>query len=157
MVHAIVQRCSCAPRISKYTPGMSSGVSVGRVMFVLLSVLIAAACTSSNGSTPGDQQCTWPAALNDAGPGACGVARALLYCSYPSGAGCSCLSDDPTTCPGCGPSTGATCTSKCAANEYATSCGGPPSSNVTYQGLPASCHSVGGTPGGNLYGCCPCE
>ncbi|MEO8901941.1 MAG: hypothetical protein ABI627_10475 [Polyangiaceae bacterium] len=105
-------------------------------------------------------ECTWPASLNDAGLGACGVGRAYVNCTGPSG-GCLCLSDDPTTCAACaeqfqGP---LTCVSECAANEYAVSCGGPPQpgSGFVYQDVPAACHSVAATPGGSQYACCPCQ
>ena len=107
-------------------------------------------------------QCRWPDSLDDAGPGACSVGRAYIQCTYPSGAGCACLSDDPTGCPGCGPASGAVCTSVCSAGEYAVSCGGPPlvladgGAGFDYQSAPSGCRAAGGTPGGNEYSCCPC-
>ena len=107
-------------------------------------------------------QCQWPDSLNDAGPGACAVARTYVACTYPAGGGCSCLSDDPTSCPECGPSTGATCRSMCGANDYAVSCGGPPQPiadggvGFEYQSVPAACSVLAVTPGGNAYACCPC-
>jgi hypothetical protein len=114
---------------------------------------------SSAGAVTNPSECGWPVSLDDAGPGACAVGRAYVNCTGASG-GCLCLSDDPTTCAGCaeqfpGP---LTCVSECAANEYAVSCGGPPTfDGVTYQDVPANCHLVGATPGGNQYACCPCE
>jgi len=108
-------------------------------------------------------QCRWPDSLDDGGPGACAVARAYVQCTYPSGAGCFCLNDDPTSCPECGPNTGAVCTSVCAPDEYAVSCGGPPrvlsdgGVGFDYQSAPASCTPAGATPGGNEYSCCPCR
>jgi hypothetical protein len=123
--------------------------------------------------------CHWPASLDDAGPGACGVGRAYVKCTYPSGVSCEagggasspggltmlCLSDDPTSCAGCVSIAGAaTCTDMCAPDEYAVSCGGPPqfsndggSGDFAYQEPPANCVGVGGTPAGNAYFCCPCE
>jgi hypothetical protein len=124
-------------------------------------------------------ECHWPASLNDAGPGACAVGRAYVSCSYPTGVSCEggggassksgvsmgCISDDPTSCEGCGSTSGAaTCKSICAPNEYAVSCGGPPHPSndggpdeFVYQQAPANCRDVGVTPGGNQYSCCPCE
>jgi hypothetical protein len=124
--------------------------------------------------------CQWPASLNDAGPGACSVGRAYVKCTYPTGVSCEggegassrqggltmlCISDDLTSCSGCGSTAGtATCTDLCAPNEYGLSCGGPPhfnpdggGDNFTYQEPPANCVGMGGTPAGNGYYCCPCE
>lgn len=107
------------------------------------------AADSSIPSTDPSAQCSWPAYLDEGGPGACGVGRAFVECQYPVGVTCEgetsvsgggsgpsgsttgitqlCLSDDPTTCSGCSSISGtATCTSKCGSNEYAVSCGGPP-------------------------------
>lgn len=121
--------------------------------------------TNSQDAAAAVRACRWPESLNDAGPGirACAVGRAYVECSYPSGAGCGCISNDPTTCPGCGPATGATCHSQCAANEYAVSCGGPPALlpdggiGDPYQDAPAACTVIAGTPAGNSYSCCPCQ
>jgi hypothetical protein len=119
--------------------------------------------TSSDSSTAaaetGGSSCMHATALDDGGPGACSVALAYLECTYPSGAGCGCLSDDPTACPGCGPSEGATCKNHCNANEYAVACGGPPSpnSNVVYQDVPDACVGASYTPAGVVFACCPCE
>jgi hypothetical protein len=128
--------------------------------------------------------CQWPASLNDGGRGACSVGRAYVECSYPEGFSCAggpggsgggssgggvtqlCISDDPTSCPGCESINGpATCTNKCAPNEYVVSCGGLPPfpaaggpPDVVYQQAPAGCVPVipEGT-AGNVYSCCPCE
>ncbi len=122
------------------------------------------AATPADASTKAAVQCHWPESLNDAGPGACTVGRAYVVCHFPSGAGCLCISDDPTSCPNCGPVTGATCQNVCAQGEYAVSCGGPPipiglpdGGFGSYQKAPDGCTGVGATPGGNLYSCCPCE
>jgi hypothetical protein len=122
----------------------------------------AATCVIDAGASTTLLACQWPASLNDAGPGACTVGRAYVVCSYPSGGGELCISDDPTSCPGF---SSTACTNKCAPNEYAVSCGGPPPGPTadggapafTYQEAPAGCVSVGFTPGGNEYSCCPCE
>jgi hypothetical protein len=121
-----------------------------------------------NAPVDGLPACAWPANLADAGPGACRVGRAFVGCTYPSGVICeggtgasfptmACISDDPTSCSGCGSIAGAaTCTNMCAPNEYAVSCGGL--DNFEYQQPPATCVRVGGvTPGGSGFYCCPCE
>ncbi len=134
--------------------------------------------SGAGGSTASPGPCKWPASLDDAGPGACSVARAYVHCTYPSGVACeggarasspsglgmSCLSDDLTSCSGCISTTGVmTCMSVCAANEYAVSCGGPPRPSpdggfaADYQGPPDGCVGVDGTPAGNSYSCCPCQ
>jgi hypothetical protein len=136
------------------------------VSSIILDAGAPALDSSTRDSAAATQACRWPESLNDAGPGvrACGVGRAFVECTYPSGAGCGCISDDPTSCPGCGPASGATCRSRCAPNEYAVSCGGPPALPLPdgsfaslYQDAPDACVGVAGTPAGNLYSCCPCE
>jgi hypothetical protein len=159
---------------------------------VLLGSAVGCSSTSSGAGTPdgaamtSDDQigatsstCHWPASLDDAGPGACSVGRAYVECVYPSGVSCEagggafspggvtmgCISDDPTSCTGCASTAGAaTCTDKCAPNEYAVSCGGPPHFSVdggpddfVYRQAPSNCVDIGATPGGNVYSCCPCE
>jgi hypothetical protein len=123
--------------------------------------------------------CAWPTPV-DAGPGACRVGRFHLECHFPEGATCDsgqsytgtggvrmlCVSDDPTGCPGCHPTSGSvTCTSKCAANQYATSCGGPPMRAAVdgggydpsyYEEPAAVCSLVTPTPSGMAFWCCPC-
>jgi hypothetical protein len=139
-----------------------------------------AATSSDRQSAATPSACHWPASLDDAGPGACTVGRAYVECVYPSGVSCEagggafspggltmgCISDDPTSCTGCASTAGAaTCTDKCGPNEYAVSCGGPPhppsgdggSDDFVYQQAPSNCVDIGGTPGGNVYSCCPCE
>jgi hypothetical protein len=138
----------------------------------------ATASTTADASPVTYGPCSWPASLNDGGPGACTVGRAYVTCSYPVGVTCEgglgasggqggiemgCISDDPTSC-GCTSTSGAaTCRNMCAPNEYAVSCGGPPhfdedgSSNFAYQETPDGCVGVGATPGGNAYSCCPCQ
>jgi hypothetical protein len=111
------------------------------------------------------------------GPGACQLGRAYVACDYPVGASCDgggtlagqggvhmgCISDDPTTC-GCSSIAGsATCRSICADNEYAVRCGGLPrhlpdgGGWIAYQEAPDGCATVGVTPGGSNFSCCPCE
>jgi hypothetical protein len=136
-------------------------------------------CVIPDGGAAAPSTCKWPTSLDDAGPGACGVGRAYVKCTYPSGVSCEggvgasspggltmlCISEDPTSCSGCESISGPpTCTNMCAPNEYAVSCGGPPRfssdggfDNFAYQQAPANCVGVGGTPAGNLYSCCPCE
>ena len=140
----------------------------------------SAALTSGSSAIDGAMgQCRWPSDLYDGGPGACRVARAYVQCVYPSGVECEggvgasspsgsltmgCLSDVATSCSGCTSTSGAaSCTSLCAATEYAISCGGPPRPlpdggfGVDYQEPPDACTGAGGTPAGNAYFCCPCE
>jgi len=143
---------------------------------------VDSATEGADGGPPGSGvsalgQCPWPASLNDAGPGACTVGRAFVECSYPSGVVCDgglgasggsgitmlCISDDPTSCSGCASTAGAaTCKNRCAANEYAVSCGGPPipspdgSFSDDYQAPPHGCVGAGVTPGGSAFSCCPC-
>ena len=112
-------------------------------------------------STRVDRACEPPANLRDAGPHvrACTFGRAYLECTFPGGGGCLCISDDPSMCRGCA----APCQNRCADDEYAVSCGGPPllsedgGVTETYQELLAGCVIVAGTPAGNAYACCPCE
>jgi hypothetical protein len=107
---------------------------------------------SSDASTA---SCHWAASLDDAGPGGCVAARAVVKCTDASGAGCGCLSDDPTRCPGCGPDNGFTCEDACTSGEYAVSCGGI--AVPTTEEPPAGCRSAGANPGGFAFYCCPCE
>src|SRR3984957_216292 len=139
-----------------------------------------AAMTSDGQIGATSSTCHWPASLDDAGPGACSVGRAYVECIYPSGVSCEggpaafspggvtmgCISGDPTSCTGCASTAGAaTCTDKCAPNEYAVSCGRPPpppsddggADDFVYQQAPSNCVDVAATPGGNVYSCCPCE
>lgn len=102
------------------------------------------------------------AGLRDGGPGACSVAIAALSCTAPSGAGCGCLSNDPTTCAAptaCGPGYGFACTNQCAVNEYAAGCGGTPQPDggYVYSQPPAGCRLVDAFPSGESFYCCPCQ
>jgi hypothetical protein len=127
-------------------------------------------------ASPGLPACAWPTPV-DAGPGACRVGRVFLTCDFPSGGSCDtglafgpnmamlCISDDPGACTGCSATTGtATCTSKCAPNQYAMECGGPPRLDPDggmdrgyYEQAPAECVLVGPTPSGAAFWCCPCQ
>ena len=124
--------------------------------------------------------CRWPTPV-DAGPGACSVGRLHLECIYPAGVAFDdgstwtspsgpvrdlCLSDDPTICPGAHSIAGpASCQSKCASNQYAMSCGGPPRLALDgggydpayYQEPPDVCTLATPTPSGMGFWCCPCE
>jgi hypothetical protein len=87
------------------------------------------------------------------------VARYFLQCGPGNDITGLCLSDDPTACQG--PNAIPHCTDQCEADEYAVSCGGPPvldaDGSVQPTPLPPSaCRSMGGTPGGNVFYCCPC-
>jgi hypothetical protein len=133
--------------------------------------------SGGDGAAASQVECHWPAGLNDGGPGACHVGRAYVECAYSEGVTCEdgtgafspdgvtelCLSNDGRSCSGCRSTTGtAACASKCAVNEYAVSCGGPPrptpdgGSASEYQSAPTGCIAIGSTPGGNTYSCCPC-
>lgn len=113
--------------------------------------------TSKDAALAASSSCSWPAQLNDGGPGACHVARASLSCVNSAGDGCGCLSDDPTRCDSC-EGTGWTCHDQCAANEYAAWCGGPPRHNgSSYDDPPPACRGVSGLPSGTGIYCCPCE
>jgi hypothetical protein len=138
--------------------------------------------SSSEASSP-DASLQWPVCSYptpvDAGPGACRVGRAQLYCTYPYGVTCDdgmtwtspsgpvgmlCVTDDPTGCPGCHPIAGtATCESKCAPNQFVMECGGVPRytdagpDHDYYEEPPATCTLVTPTPAGVAFWCCPCE
>ena len=107
-------------------------------------------------------ECNYPMSSADAGPGACTVARALVECTSdePNAATCECLSEDPTTCAFCEQQLkgNVTCVSKCAGNEYAMGCGGPPipDGDVHYQDAPSGCAGLGYSPAGSEFVCCPC-
>jgi hypothetical protein len=109
---------------------------------------------AASATTTGNQ-CGRAAGIGASTPGACGGARAAIDCEFPNGAGCDCITDN-ASCEGC--STGATCTNKCAANEYAVSCGaiGPGDPSITYADAPAGCRLAIATPAGIAFYCCPC-
>lgn len=90
--------------------------------------------------------CNWPTELDRANyqPGKCVADRVSDLCQV------SGLNGKPD------------CKNLCNPNEYGVSCGGirPGSGadpNQTNLPLPANCRSLGGDPGGNSHGCCPCE
>jgi hypothetical protein len=133
---------------------------------VVLVALAFAGCSSSgsgsgtglSSSSSNTAACNGPSGFPEAGPGvvACTVGRAYLKCATSGGGGCLCISDDPSQCPGCGPSKGFSCTNQCLPGWYGVSCGGPPNPAGGYQSLPSGCTSLGYTPGGSEFGCCPC-
>jgi hypothetical protein len=137
----------------------------------ILLVSVASVVTVACGSTDPNQsksgtgtsslasvQCSWPASLDDGGPGGCTAARALVSCTF-SGGGCGCTSDGPLECGGgCGSETGASCSDGCAANEYVVACGGiGPNAGGANAEPPSACHFVSAVPAGIAYYCCPCE
>jgi hypothetical protein len=115
--------------------------------------------------------CSLPTPV-DAGADACLIGRFHLQCTYPAGVAFGdgstftspngpvrdlCVSDDPTGCPGSHPISGvATCESKCAPDQYAISCGGPPDQGY-YQEPPDTCVLATPTPSGVGFWCCPCQ
>jgi hypothetical protein len=132
------------------------------LLIVLCLVVAAMGCGRSDatgGGLPNDSSgCGYAAGLDSTAPGACKVGRVQLACTLPSGGGCECVTDE-MTCSGCGSDVGGVCQSKCGANEYAVSCGGPPpfDGSFTYADPPAGCHSGLGNPGGSAFYCCPCQ
>src|SRR5262252_8035626 len=96
-------------------------------LFAVAFAAAAALCCSgtnsiTNANDLGAVQCHWPSTLDDAGPGACHAARALVACHDSSGHTCSFLSDDAMTCSACGAGDSG-CQDQCGANQYAVSCG----------------------------------
>jgi hypothetical protein len=95
--------------------------------------------------------------------GQCSTAPYLLSCKAANGGGAVCISDDATQCPSCSPNApcvepaGVTyvCQDQCSADEYGAVCGSP-DPNVVAGNPPAACRSMGVTPGGAQYYCCPC-
>jgi hypothetical protein len=133
---------------------------------ILSSALILVACgakTSNGTGTTGQGEqlpaCTFATGLADVGAGAsneCSAARAYVTCKFSNGDGEGCLSDDPAQCPGAGPvgATGPSCQDACTSGEYGVACGGPgPSSQAQ---PPTGCRTIGITPGGTEFFCCPC-
>ncbi len=119
---------------------------------------LADGATQGDAAAQGDGQCLRSQALADAGPmvTACTVGNAFVECTFDGGASCECISDDPTTCAGCGlADAGATCRSMCASNQYAISCGG--SSGGSFQAAPSGCVGSASSPEGSEYYCCPCQ
>jgi hypothetical protein len=132
------------------------------LLFLLLRLgLLSIGCgrTDATGGLHNDPStCGHAADVDSTAPGACETGRAQLSCTFASGAGCDCVTDD-TSCEGCGPNTSATCVNKCTANEYAVACGGPPPPNgsFTYAAPPAGCRGLSFGPGGGGFYCCPCQ
>ncbi len=100
--------------------------------------------------------CTWPTSFDpvDAGgDGQCTAGRAFLSCAGPGGIHMLCLSDNATQCPKPTPD-GYTCTDECHPDEFGAGCGHlrpgaqPPA--------PAGCRTLGPTPAGPVFYCCPC-
>jgi hypothetical protein len=130
------------------------------MLTALALALLGAACSSAPLSGTGSQlsalpECSWSSSLNDAAPGACTAARALVTCTEANGEGSFCLSNDALTCSGTG--AGATCQDKCAPNQYAVSCGQVGPSDSGDATPPANCSPGLFTPGGVAFYCCPCS
>lgn len=130
-----------------------------RMMLGVAALGAVAGCSGSGGlaetqtdASTSAGQCHYASGVGDGKPGSCGAGRALIDCEAPNGSGCGCMTDG-TTCPGCG--TGATCTNKCAADEYVVSCGGIGPTTSQFN-PPAACHFAGAVPAGIAYYCCPC-
>jgi hypothetical protein len=125
----------------------------------LFSLVAALSCSgndsATNGNNLGAEQCRWPSSLDDAGPGGCQAARALVACHDSAGDTCACLSSDPQSCAMCGAAY-SNCQDTCAANEYAVVCGsvGPSSGGIAAP--PSGCTSKGASAGGTISYCCPC-
>jgi hypothetical protein len=112
------------------------------------------------GASGGSAQCGWQSGLDAVG---CTAKRAYVECTYPSGASCAGLSDDPTTNTACGPTDpscpscvvdgGPICQNQCTAAEYGVACGSP---GAPFVGEPVGCRLSLVTPGGVVFHCCPC-
>jgi hypothetical protein len=96
--------------------------------------------------------CDVPKNSNSAPIGACLSAPKFVDCTL-DGSSAGCLSNGADACTGL---EGATCVSKCAANQYAVSCGGPATNGVTYDPVPANCKIVATAQNGKSYACCSC-
>ena len=109
--------------------------------------------TGSGGSGNGGA-CNVPTNSNSAPIGSCLSAAKFVDCTL-DGGGVGCLSNNANTCTGY---EGAVCVSKCASNQYAVACGGPPAAGgVTYEPVPSNCTVVAVTPSGKSYACCSCD
>jgi hypothetical protein len=139
----------------------------------------ASASEAGEAGAGGFPGCRLDPSLDDAGPGvrACTVGKALVQCTDDAGAGCECVSDDPTRCAfdddadSCGPANGWTCQNLCGPDEYAVHCGGvpppppPPSADgsseeppaTVFQMPPAACKQTGVILTEGELLCCPCE
>jgi hypothetical protein len=102
--------------------------------------------------------CVWPDSLAtmDASAGACrNASRFFLSCQASGGGTESCLSNDPTRCPG-DTLDASGCRDQCQEDEYAIVCGSiGPSSNGASP-TPAGCGPPFITPAGIAFYCCPC-
>jgi hypothetical protein len=124
-------------------PGQAGATDSGGTGGAMSEAGVAATPTMDAG------QCGYAAGVGDASPGTCSVARANIYCTYPTlGESCGCLTDD-ATCAGC--PAGATCTDQCNANEYAVSCDHKVPSAVP----PPACRVLE-LDEDDAYYCCPC-
>jgi hypothetical protein len=133
---------------------------------ILAVVLGFGACSSSQldgrdgTATTGSKvtECRWPDTLNGAdGRTACAPVRAMVSCHDPRGEGCGCNTDGGATCD-CSSIVGGgpwTCTSACAANQYAVACGGVGPGPVPDP--PTGCVFSSAVPAGISYFCCPCQ
>jgi hypothetical protein len=141
-------------------------------------VALAFGCSGSSGTGVGEQQLEGAGGdASDAAPGSCAAAsagtcstaRAYLSCTN-GGVTEGCLSDDLTKCPGTEMVSGGfrsadgavtesngplVCQNQCASNEYGSECGSVGPSG--HGGQPAArCRTMGITPGGTEFLCCPC-
>jgi hypothetical protein len=147
----ILMACtSSTPESACASPGGTCGVGV-----------------EPNGGTPSDgsialSSCAWPASLDptDASDGQCTAARTLLACTDGDGGiDEGCISNDPTQCPSDGvtvPGATFTCHDQCAPTEYGAVCGGIGPTAPPAASPPSACRSMGVTPGGTQFYCCPC-
>jgi hypothetical protein len=104
----------------------------------------------------GALQCHWPSSLDDAGPGGCWAARALVACHDSAGDTCLCFSDSRGVCASCGDGYSG-CQDQCGPNQYAVSCGSVGPSPNGIADPPAGCTTMLVTPAGIIQYCCPCE
>jgi hypothetical protein len=89
-------------------------------------------------------------------PGICRTGVTVVNCTSSNGDGETCISGDPTQCPGSNVLVGAgtwTCQNACHPDEYGTGwgalgVGGEP---------PSGCRDLGPTPAGVGFACCPCS
>jgi hypothetical protein len=128
---------------------------------LVVATAALAACDRGDTSDKAPASCSWPARYDatDGGVvGQCVAARLYLSCRGSNGGGESCLSNDPTQCPGPNPVVGVTfsdCQNQCKVGEYALACGGP-GPGPWPQPTP-ECRSSGPQgPGGGVTVCCPC-
>ena len=149
-------------RLSRWRSPCRVSRDMRRALSVAVLILGFAACSSSSPSNTGNLvgvQCSWSAALNDAGAGACQASRTHVDCHDPAGDTCSCASEGAQSCDCSGFVSGGpwTCEYDCAPNQYLVSCGsigpsaGPPAAP------PSGCTTLAANPGGVVTYCCPCE